>query len=73
MAARNQNFVLWLHGLDDSGPSNEPIITFFSSPEFGLNKWVFPSAPNTPVSATVILCPPPPRFSHMGELYYASN
>ncbi|CAM0902370.1 unnamed protein product [Alopecurus aequalis] len=50
MAARNRSFVLWLHGLGDSGPANEPIRTFFSSPEFRLTKWAFPSAPNAPVS-----------------------
>ena len=50
MAARNRSFVLWLHGLGDSGPANEPIRTFFSSPEFRLTKWAFPSAPNSPVS-----------------------
>ncbi|VAH53869.1 unnamed protein product [Triticum turgidum subsp. durum] len=27
MAARNRSFVLWLHGLGDSGPANEPIRT----------------------------------------------
>ncbi|CAL9071098.1 unnamed protein product [Musa textilis] len=48
MAARS--FVLWLHGLGDSGPANEPIRTFFSSPEFRLTKWSFPSAPQSPVS-----------------------
>nr|CAD1823122.1 unnamed protein product [Ananas comosus var. bracteatus] len=48
MAARS--FVLWLHGLGDSGPANEPIRTFFTSPEFNLTKWAFPSAPHAPVS-----------------------
>ncbi|CAL9758737.1 unnamed protein product [Musa acuminata subsp. burmannicoides] len=48
MAARS--FVLWLHGLGDSGPANEPIRTFFSSPEFRLTKWSFPSAPQSPVT-----------------------
>ncbi|KAM0832313.1 hypothetical protein ACQ4PT_064992 [Festuca glaucescens] len=50
MAARNRSFVLWLHGLGDSGPANEPIRTFFTAPEFRLTKWAFPSAPNAPVS-----------------------
>ncbi|XP_072968544.1 probable carboxylesterase Os04g0669500 [Typha angustifolia] len=45
-----RSFVLWLHGLGDSGPANEPIRTFFTSPEFKLSKWSFPSAPNAPVS-----------------------
>ena len=66
MAARNRSFVLWLHGLGDSGPANEPIRTFFSSPEFRLTKWAFPSAPNAPVScnstppATLLNSPLPP-------------
>ncbi|THU59188.1 hypothetical protein C4D60_Mb03t22350 [Musa balbisiana] len=55
MAARS--FVLWLHGLGDSGPANEPIRTFFSSPEFRLTKWSFPSAPQSPVSCN---CTSPP-------------
>ncbi|XP_037479876.1 probable carboxylesterase Os04g0669500 [Triticum dicoccoides] len=50
MAARNRSFVLWLHGLGDSGPANEPIRTFFAAPEFRHTKWAFPSAPNSPVS-----------------------
>ncbi|XP_030533383.1 probable carboxylesterase SOBER1-like [Rhodamnia argentea] len=40
-----RSFVLWLHGLGDSGPANEPIKTLFTSPEFRLTKWSFPSAP----------------------------
>ncbi|CAA6672521.1 unnamed protein product [Spirodela intermedia] len=48
MAARS--FVLWLHGLGDSGPANEPIKTYFASPEFKSTRWSFPSAPNMPVS-----------------------
>ncbi|OMO76861.1 Phospholipase/carboxylesterase/thioesterase [Corchorus capsularis] len=48
MAARS--FVLWLHGLGDSGPANEPIKTLFRSPEFRNNKWSFPSAPENPVT-----------------------
>ncbi|KAF6144950.1 hypothetical protein GIB67_013301 [Kingdonia uniflora] len=48
MAARS--FVLWLHGLGDSGPANEPIKTLFTSPEFKNTKWSFPSAPSKPVS-----------------------
>ncbi|KAG8040037.1 hypothetical protein GUJ93_ZPchr0438g28956 [Zizania palustris] len=49
-AARSRSFVLWLHGLGDSGPANEPIRTFFSAAEFRLTKWAFPSAPDSPVS-----------------------
>lgn len=46
-----RSFVLWLHGLGDSGPANEPIRSFFSSDAaFNLTKWAFPSAPNSPVS-----------------------
>ncbi|CAH2078274.1 unnamed protein product [Thlaspi arvense] len=43
-------FILWLHGLGDSGPANEPIKTVFKSPEFRNTKWLFPSAPPNPVS-----------------------
>ncbi|KAK3143417.1 hypothetical protein QOZ80_4AG0300040 [Eleusine coracana subsp. coracana] len=50
MGGRNRSFILWLHGLGDSGPANEPIRTFFSASEFRLTKWAFPSAPNAPVS-----------------------
>ncbi|XP_010943226.1 probable carboxylesterase Os04g0669500 [Elaeis guineensis] len=45
-----RSFVLWLHGLGDSGPANEPIRTFFTFPEFKHTKWSFPSAPHAPVS-----------------------
>ncbi|KAJ0080965.1 hypothetical protein Patl1_09825 [Pistacia atlantica] len=45
-----RSFVLWLHGLGDSGPANEPIKTLFTSPEFKFTKWSFPSAPNSPVT-----------------------
>ncbi|KAK6149696.1 hypothetical protein DH2020_017221 [Rehmannia glutinosa] len=45
-----RSFVLWLHGLGDSGPANEPIKTFFSSPVFRNTKWSFPSAPSNPVT-----------------------
>ncbi|XP_077217342.1 putative carboxylesterase SOBER1-like [Tasmannia lanceolata] len=45
-----RSFVLWLHGLGDSGPANEPIKTFFTSPEFKNTTWSFPSAPSKPVS-----------------------
>ncbi|KAL2475716.1 carboxylesterase [Abeliophyllum distichum] len=45
-----RSFVLWLHGLGDSGPANEPIKTLFTSPEFKNTKWSFPSAPSSPVT-----------------------
>ncbi|ONM12365.1 Carboxylesterase SOBER1 [Zea mays] len=58
MAGRNRSFVLWLHGLGDSGPANEPIRNLFSAPEFRLAKWSFPSAPRAPVSCNSELPPP---------------
>lgn len=48
MATRS--FILWLHGLGDSGPANEPIKTLFTSPQFKNTKWSFPSAPSSPVT-----------------------
>ncbi|KAL1358597.1 hypothetical protein AAHE18_04G044900 [Arachis hypogaea] len=45
-----RSFVLWLHGLGDSGPANEPIKNLFTSPQFRNTKWLFPSAPNGPVT-----------------------
>ncbi|PRQ28309.1 putative lysophospholipase [Rosa chinensis] len=45
-----RSFVLWLHGLGDSGPANEPIKTLFTSPEFRNTIWSFPSAPSNPVT-----------------------
>ncbi|KAB1212757.1 Acyl-protein thioesterase 1 [Morella rubra] len=45
-----RSFVLWLHGLGDSGPANEPIKTVFTSPEFRNTVWSFPSAPFNPVT-----------------------
>jgi lysophospholipase-2 len=48
MAGRS--FILWLHGLGDSGPANEPIKNLFTSPEFRNTKWSFPSAPHAPVT-----------------------
>ncbi|XP_010538748.1 PREDICTED: probable carboxylesterase SOBER1-like [Tarenaya hassleriana] len=48
--AMARSFILWLHGLGDSGPANEPIKTLFKSPEFRNAKWLFPSAPSNPVS-----------------------
>ncbi|KAI5330802.1 PREDICTED: carboxylesterase [Prunus dulcis] len=49
-ASMARSFVLWLHGLGDSGPANEPIKTLFTSPEFRNTKWSFPSAPSNPVT-----------------------
>ena len=45
-----RSFVLWLHGRGDSGPANEPIKMYFTSPEFDNTRWCFPSAPNRPVT-----------------------
>ncbi|WCJ20124.1 alpha/beta-Hydrolases superfamily protein [Euphorbia peplus] len=45
-----RSFIVWLHGLGDSGPANEPIKNLFSSPHFSSTKWSFPSAPNSPVT-----------------------
>ncbi|KAG6394121.1 hypothetical protein SASPL_144700 [Salvia splendens] len=45
-----RTFILWLHGLGDSGPANEPIKNLFTSPVFANTKWSFPSAPNNPVT-----------------------
>ncbi|KAI5590349.1 hypothetical protein BDE02_04G001200 [Populus trichocarpa] len=46
----SRSFVLWLHGLGDSGPANVLIKTLFTCPEFRTTKWSFPSAPISPVS-----------------------
>ncbi|TQD98761.1 hypothetical protein C1H46_015670 [Malus baccata] len=64
MAARS--FVLWLHGLGDSGPANEPIKSLFTSPEFRNTKWSFPTAPSTPVSCNCEF-----TFS-LGQFWHAS-
>uniref|UniRef100_I1MR14 Phospholipase/carboxylesterase/thioesterase domain-containing protein n=1 Tax=Glycine max TaxID=3847 RepID=I1MR14_SOYBN len=48
--SRARSFVLWLHGLGDSGPANEPIKTLFTSSQFRDTKWSFPSAPSAPVT-----------------------
>ncbi|KAH7836847.1 hypothetical protein Vadar_006377 [Vaccinium darrowii] len=46
-----RSFILWLHGLGDSGPPNEVRIkTSFTSPEFVNTKWSFPSAPSQSVT-----------------------
>ncbi|KAG4401413.1 hypothetical protein GLYMA_07G264950v4 [Glycine max] len=44
---------LWLQGLGDSGPANEPIKSLFTSSQFKDTKWSFPSAPSSPSLATV--------------------
>jgi len=59
-ASRNRDsmartFILWLHGLGDSGPANEPIKTLFRSQEFRNTKWLFPSAPPNPVSCNCMI------------------
>ncbi|KAI5672951.1 hypothetical protein M9H77_13315 [Catharanthus roseus] len=46
----SRSFILWLHGLGDSGPANEPIKTVFKSPQFRNTIWSFPSAPSNPVT-----------------------
>ncbi|KFK28801.1 hypothetical protein AALP_AA7G050000, partial [Arabis alpina] len=45
-----RTFILWLHGLGDSGPANEPIKEVFKSSELKNTKWLFPTAPYSPVS-----------------------
>jgi lysophospholipase-2 len=45
-----RTFILWLHGLGDSGPANEPIQTQFKSSELSNASWLFPSAPFNPVT-----------------------
>ncbi|CAH8275732.1 unnamed protein product [Arabidopsis lyrata] len=45
-----RTFILWLHGLGDSGPANEPIQTQLKSPELSNASWLFPSAPFNPVT-----------------------
>ncbi|KAF4399522.1 hypothetical protein G4B88_022605 [Cannabis sativa] len=45
-----RSFILWLHGLGDSGPANQPIKNLFTSPEFRNTNWSFPSAPSNPVT-----------------------
>ncbi|MQM04101.1 hypothetical protein Taro_036894 [Colocasia esculenta] len=53
-----RGFVLWLHGLGDSGPANEPIKAYFTSPEFKTTRWSFPSASHLPVSCNWAVQPP---------------
>ncbi|KAI4372312.1 hypothetical protein MLD38_010557 [Melastoma candidum] len=50
MSSPPRSFILWLHGLGDSGPANEPLKTVFASPEFRSTTWSFPSAPSNPVT-----------------------
>lgn len=50
LMARTRSFILWLHGLGDLGPANEPIKTLFTSAEFRNTVWSFPSAPSSPVT-----------------------
>ncbi|CAA7030986.1 unnamed protein product [Microthlaspi erraticum] len=45
-----RTFILWLHGLGDSGPANEHIKMVFKSPELSNTRWLFPSAPPNPVT-----------------------
>lgn len=49
-SGRTRSFILWLHGLGDSGPANEPIKSLFTSPEFNSTTWSFPSAPHNRVT-----------------------
>ncbi|RZC04798.1 putative carboxylesterase SOBER1-like [Glycine soja] len=53
---------LWLQGLGDSGPANEPIKSLFTSSQFKDTKWSFPSAPSSPSLATVYGSVMPSRF-----------
>ncbi|XP_022132897.1 carboxylesterase SOBER1-like [Momordica charantia] len=46
-----RSFIVWLHGLGDSGPPNQPIMNLFTAPEFDHTSWSFPSAPPNPVTA----------------------
>ncbi|KAK7840053.1 putative carboxylesterase sober1-like [Quercus suber] len=48
--ANSRSFIVWLHGLGDSGPANEPIKSLFTSPEFKNTTWSFPSAPSNSVT-----------------------
>ncbi|XP_010448907.1 PREDICTED: carboxylesterase SOBER1-like isoform X2 [Camelina sativa] len=43
-------FILWLHGLGDSGPANEFTQTQFKSADLKNAVWLFPSAPFNPVT-----------------------
>jgi len=64
--SRARSFVLWLHGLGDSGPANEPIKTLFTSSQFRDTKWSFPSAPSAPVTCNCMSL-------HSISLYFQLN
>uniref|UniRef100_A0A7N0UEA3 Phospholipase/carboxylesterase/thioesterase domain-containing protein n=1 Tax=Kalanchoe fedtschenkoi TaxID=63787 RepID=A0A7N0UEA3_KALFE len=49
-AEKARSFVIWLHGLGDSGPANEPLHTLFTSPEFRNTTWSYPTTPSNPVT-----------------------
>lgn len=51
MASNERSFVLWLHGLGDSGLANERFLKDqFMVPELAGTKWAFPTAPSAPVT-----------------------
>ncbi|KAJ4805565.1 Acyl-protein thioesterase 1 [Rhynchospora pubera] len=51
MASNERSFVLWLHGLGDSGRANEMYLKDrFTVPELAGTKWAFPTAPSAPVT-----------------------
>ncbi|CAM8908075.1 unnamed protein product [Rhodiola kirilowii] len=50
MSAEAGSFVIWLHGLGDSGPANEPIQNLFTASEFRDTRWSFPTAHSNPVT-----------------------
>lgn len=72
---RRRSFVLWLHGLGDSGPANEPIKTFFCSPELRNTTWAFPSAPSNPVSCNrnPLSSPPLPSLGFISCMMFVFN
>lgn len=43
---RSKRFVLWLHGLGDSGRANEPVAGY----AFAGARWAFPTAPTAAVT-----------------------
>lgn len=52
-----RSFILWLHGLGDSGPANEHVKMVFKSPELSNTRWLFPSAPPNPVTCNSTISP----------------
>ena len=48
--ARRCGFVVWLHGLGDSGRANEFIAEHFSAAAFRDTRWAFPTAPTAAVT-----------------------